>query len=296
MTTQEMNPTERELAAIAGINESGRQPVVLIHGLWLLAGSWARWEQLLEQQGYAPIAIDWPGEPESVSDARVDPQALAGPSIDEVTERAEGIIGRLARRPVVIGHSVGGLVAQKLAGRGVASAAVAIDPAPFKGLRGLPWSVVKSSFPVLKSPGNRSRAVTLTLDQFTYGFANAVPAAEAEALYQEFHVAAPGRPLFEVAFANFSSSSAAKVHTESPERGPLLIISGGADHTVPPSVAKAAHSKQAKNQSPTEFIEIENAGHSLVIDHRWQEVATTAIDFMQRSGVAPGRTADRHLS
>ncbi|MEM9610323.1 MAG: alpha/beta hydrolase [Actinomycetota bacterium] len=274
--------TDRELAEIASINESGRQPVVLVHGLWLLAGSWDRWVELFEQHGYAPLALDWPDDPASVAAAREHPDQLAGTSIQQVVACVEAAIAELQRPPVVVGHSLGGLVAQIVAGRGLAAATVAIDPVPFKGIRGLPRSVVKSSFPVLRSPLNRRRAVTLSPDQFAYGFANAVTADEARALHDEFHVAAPGRPVFQVAFANLSFSRATRVVTRNPERGPLLIVSGGADHTVPPPLAKAAHKKQAKNVGTTELIEIIDAGHSLVIDRRWEEVARAALGFLER--------------
>lgn len=280
--------TPRELDRIARVNESGRPPVVLVHGLWLLAGSWSRWEDLLEERGYAPLSIDWPGDPGSVAGARANPDQLAGVGIQEVVAHAELVIEQLVQRPVVVGHSVGGLVAQILAGRGLAASTVAIDPAPFKGIRGLPWSVVKSSFPVLGNPLNRGRAVTLTQEQFTYGFANAVPETEAESLYERFHVAAPGRPVFQVGFANFSFSRTTRVDTRNRERGPLLVISGSDDHTVPPSLARTAFTKQSRNEGLTEFAEIDGAGHSLVVDSRWSEVAEVAAGFMDRTAAVVG--------
>lgn len=285
-----MNLTKRELDDITRINESGRQPVVLVHGLWLLAGSWSRWEQYLDHRGYSALSLDWPGDPQSVAEARANPEKLAGTDIQQVADHIEDAIGRLNRRPAVIGHSVGGLLAQMIAGRGNSAATVAMDPAPFKGIRGLPRSVVKASWPVLRSPANRRKAVTLTFDQFTYGFANAVPVEEATALYEEFHVAAPGRPLFQVAFGNGPFSNATRVDTRAENRGPLLIISGGSDHTVPPSLARAAYKKQSKNLASTQIVEIEKAGHSLVIDHRWEEVAAATVDFLELSG----HGADRH--
>lgn len=280
--------TERELSRIAEINDSGRQPVVLIHGLWLLPSSWSRWEELLDELGFAPLALDWPADPGSVEAARAYPKQVAGTSVQQVVQRAEAAIEALDRAPVLIGHSFGGLVAQILAGRGLAAATVAIDPAPFKGILGLPWSVVRSSFPVLGNPLNRRRAVTLTLPQFTYAFANALAPEDAQALYDEFHVAAPGRPVFQAAFANFSFSRATRVVKRNENRGPLLIISGGDDHTVPPSIARAAFEKQSKNGGTTQLVEIDGAGHSLVIDHRWPEVADAAVAFLDRIGIGRG--------
>ncbi|MEM9464946.1 MAG: alpha/beta hydrolase [Actinomycetota bacterium] len=280
MTTSASTLTERELAQIADINRSERPPVVFVHGLWLLAGSWTPWEELFTARGYAPLSIDWPGDPATVDQARQNPQAFAGTSVQDVVARVEAVIDRLDRPPVVIGHSFGGLVAQIVAGRGAVAAAVAIDPAPFKGILGLSRSVVKSSMPVLGNPRNRRRAVTLTPSQFTYAFANAVSGDEAQALYDVFHVAAPGRPVFQVAFANLSFSRATKVDTRNPERGPLLIVSGGADHTVPPKLARAAHRKQSRNPGRTDLLEIEGAGHSLVIDGRWRKVAEGVARFV----------------
>lgn len=275
----------RERAEVERVNASGRQPIVLVHGLWLLAGSWARWEQYLEEQGYAAISVDWPGDPVSVEEARANPDALAGVHVQQVADHVAELIAALDRPPAVIGHSFGGLLTQIIAGRGLSLASVAIDPAPFKGVLPLPLSALKASFPVLGNPANRNRTVTLTLDEFSYGFANAVDAAEAKELYDTHHVAAPGRPLFQAATANVSFGTGTRVDTRNPDRGPLLVISGGKDNIVPWALANAAYKKQAANPGVTQIIEIDGVGHSLVIDHRWQEVAETALTFLQGNGV-----------
>src|SRR3954462_6448000 len=214
-------------------NATGLQPVVFIHGLWLLPSSWDRWAALFEEAGFTALTPGWPDDPETVEEANAHPEVFANKSIGQVADHFDEIISKLDKKPAVIGHSFGGLLTQILAGRGLSAVWVAIDPAPFQGVLPLPFSTLKSAFPVLGNPANRSRAVPLTYDQFRYGFANAVSEDEAQALYDEFAVPAPGAPLFQAATANFNPWSEAKVDTSNPERGPLLLISGEKDHTVP---------------------------------------------------------------
>lgn len=280
-----LNPSESE--AITRISGSGRRPVVLVHGLWLLASSWRPWEQFLEEQGYAPLSVDWPNDPETVQAARNEPQALAGTTVSEAADHLADVVASLDRRPVVIGHSLGGLLAQIVAGRGLNAATVAISPAPFKGILSRPASTLRASFPVLRTPANRQRAVTLTPAQFNYAFANALDEADAAAIYETHHVAAAGRPLFELATANVSWSSATAVDRKNPERGPLLLIGGSDDHTVPMRLVKAAYKKQSRNPGVTEIVEIEGAGHSLVVDANWSKTAAKASTFLTRNGLTP---------
>ena len=207
---------------------------------------------------------------------------FAGKSIEQVADHFETIIGGLERKPAVIGHSFGGLLTQILAGRGLAVASVAIDPAPFRGVLPLPISALKSAFPVLGNPANRNRAVPLTFEQFRYGFANAVSEDEAHQLYDQFAVPASGKPLFQAAVANLNPWTEAKVDTKNPERGPLLIISGEQDHTVPWAIANASYQQQEHNQGVTEIVEMKNRGHALVVDSGWREVADTALAFVKR--------------
>ncbi len=281
-----MNVSERERDEVARVNRSGRQPVVLIHGLWLLPSSWRRWERFLEERGFDALSVDWPGDAESVEAAHRDPNALAKLGVQDIATHIEQVIDGLDRRPMLIGHSFGGLLAQMLAGRGRSSGTVAIDPAPFKGIRALPPSVLRATFPVLRNPRNRTRTVALTPKQFRFGFANGVDASTADRLHDEYHVPAPGRPLYQSAVANISFSRAIAVDRRNPERGPLLVIGGTADNTVPASLSRAAYKKQSKNPGLTEFATIDGAGHSLVFDHRWSEVAATAADFLARPDVA----------
>jgi non-heme chloroperoxidase len=274
--------TEREAEEIEKANASGRTPVVFIHGLWLLSSSWRRWMDLFEEAGYAPLAPGWPEDPETVEAARANPQALAGKGVGEVADHFVEALGGLKKKPAVVGHSFGGLLAQILAGRGLSAASVAVDPAPFRGVLPLPLAAIRSTLPVLRNPANRNRAVTLSFEQFRYGWANAVEEGEARQVYDEFHIAAPGKPIFQAAMANFNPGAETKVDTKNPERGPLLIFTGEADHAVPPAMSRAAYKKQSHNQGVTEHVEMPRRGHSLTIDSGWREVAEKALTFVKR--------------
>jgi pimeloyl-ACP methyl ester carboxylesterase len=267
---------------IASANSSGLQPVVFIHGLWLLASSWERWMTVFAEAGYATVNPGWPDDPETVDEANAHPEVFAQKTVGRVADHYATIVGRLDKKPAVIGHSFGGLLAQMVAGRGLASAAVAIDPAPFRGVLPLPISALKSASSVLGNPLNYRRAVPLTYDQFRYGFANAVSEDEAKELYATFAVPASGVPLFQAATANLNPWTEVKVDTRNPERGPLLILSGEKDNTVPWAIANASFKRQERNQAVTEIVELPNRGHALVIDSGWREVADTALAFVQR--------------
>jgi pimeloyl-ACP methyl ester carboxylesterase len=279
--------TDLERDQVAAANASGHIPVVFVHGLWLLPGSWDAWRTLFESKGYAALAPGWPDDPATVKEARDHPEVLAGKSIGQVTDHYAEVIKSLVRKPIVIGHSFGGLITQKIAGADIAAAAVAIDPAPFRGVLPLPFSSLKTASVALKNPANRHRSVMLTYEQFRYGFANAVPEDEAHDLYDTYSVPGPGLPLFQAAFANFNPRTEAAVETKNPNRGPLLLISGDQDHTVPTAITKASYKRYAKSTAPTEFVEIAGRGHSLTIDHGWQEVAETAASFLTRHGLTP---------
>jgi pimeloyl-ACP methyl ester carboxylesterase len=274
--------TQREAQQIEQANASGRTPVVFIHGLWLLPSSWDRWAQLFEENGYAALTPSWPDDPETVADARADPDVLARKTLAQVADHTADVIGRLDRKPAVMGHSTGGLLAQIIAGRGLSAATVAIDPGPFRGVLPLPITTLRSAWPVLRNPLNRRRAVTLTLDQFKYGWANALSDEEAKQLYDDYHVAAPGVALMQMANANANPWTQAKVDTKNPDRGPLLILSGEKDHTVAWAIANASYKKQRRNPNVTEIEPVPNRGHSLTIDSGWREVAEKALAFVKR--------------
>ncbi len=274
--------TKQEQAQVDKANASGRTPIVFVHGLWLLPSSWDRWAKLFGGAGYAALSPGWPDDPETVQEAREHPEVMAKKSVGQVADHVGEVIEGLKKKPAIVGHSFGGLMTEILAGRGLAAASVAISPAPFRGVLPLPISALKSGSPVLRNPGNRNRAVPLTFDQFRYAFANAVNEDEAKELYEKFAVPAPGEPLFQAAAANLNPWTEAKVDTENPERGPMLIISGELDHTVPWAVSNASYKRQARNKGVTEIVKIPNRGHALTIDNGWREVADTALAFVQK--------------
>jgi pimeloyl-ACP methyl ester carboxylesterase len=274
--------TERETQQVEQANASGKTPVVFIHGLWLLPSSWNNWVQLFEEAGYAGVTPDWPDDPETVEEARANPDVFAGKTLGQIADHTADVIGKLDKKPAVMGHSTGGLLAQMIADRGLSAATVGIDPGPFRGVLPLPFSSLKSAAPVLANPLNRSRAVTLTLDQFKYGWANAVSDEEAKELYDTYHVAAPGVALMQMANANLNPFTEAKLDPKNPHRGPLLILDGEKDHTVPWAIANASYKRQKRNEGVTEIEQIPNRGHALTIDSGWREVAEKALAFVKR--------------
>jgi len=263
-------------------NATGLTPVVFIHGLWLLPSSWDRWAAVFEDAGYTTVRPGWPDDPETVAEAKAHPEVFAHKSVGQVAEHYSEAIGQLKKKPAVIGHSFGGLLAQIVAGRGLSAATVAIDPGPFRGVLPLPISSLKSASPVLGNPANRGRAVALTFEQFKYGWANALGEDEAKDLYETYHVPASGVPLFQAALANLNPWTEAKVDTKNPDRGPLLFISGEKDNTVPWAITNASYKQQKGNKAVTEIVEMPNRGHALVIDSGWREVADTALAFVKR--------------
>jgi len=273
---------EHESAQIDRANASGKPPVMFIHGLWLLPSSWDNWAKVFEEAGYTALMPGWPDDPETVGEAQQHPEVFARKTVGQVADHFEDVSRKLDGTPVVIGHSFGGLLAQILAGRGVAKATVAIDPAPFRGVLPLPISSLKAASPALGNPANRHRAVPLTYEQFRYAFANAVGEEEAKQLYDTYCVPASGTPIFQAAAANLNPWTEVKVKSKNPQRGPLLIISGEQDHTVPPAISNASYKKQKRNKGVTEIKEMKGRGHSLTIDHGWREVAETALEFVQR--------------
>jgi non-heme chloroperoxidase len=272
--------TQLERDEIGAANASGRTPVVFIHGLWLLPSSWARWREYFEDAGFSTLAPGWPDDPDTVATAREHPEVFAKKSLREIADYIISAIARLTVQPVVIGHSFGGVIAQMIAGEGFARATVAIDPAPFRGVLPLPRSALKAAAPVLTNPGNYNRAVALTFDQFNFGWTNALPEDEARHLYDKYHVAGSGTPLFQAALANINPWSEDSVNTKSPSRGPLLLVSGEKDNTAPWAIVSASYDRQRHNPGVTEIISIPDRGHSLIIDSGWKTVADEVVHFV----------------
>jgi pimeloyl-ACP methyl ester carboxylesterase len=260
---------------------SARTPVVFIHGLWLHATSWEPWLELFRQAGYEPVAPGWPGIPDTVEEARANPASIADHGIEDVTRHYAGIIDGLPARPVLIGHSFGGMIAEKLLGEDYAAGAVAIDAAQIKGVLPLPLSALRSTLPVFKNPANIHKAVSLTAEQFRYSFGNALTDTESGELYQRWNIPAPGRPLFEAAAANFSLHSPAKVQTRNQDRGPLLLVMGGQDHTVPEAITKSTLKQYRHSDAVTDLEEFPDRGHSLTIDSGWREIADGSLSWLK---------------
>lgn len=261
------------------------KPAVFIHGLWLHATSWSPWLDLFRGSGYEPLAPGWPNEPATVEEAREHPELVANIGITEITNHVAEIISGLDDSPVIVGHSFGGLIAEKLLGEGYGAAAVAIDPAQIKGVLPLPLAQLRAALPALENPANLHKAISLTQKEFRFGFGNAVSEEESDELYARWTIPSPAKPLFEAAFANFSLHSQAKVNTKNEERGPLLLISGTQDHTVPDVVTRSTLKQYRDSTAVTELKEFEGRGHSLTIDHGWKEVADAVLDWLRTSGV-----------
>jgi non-heme chloroperoxidase len=274
--------TEYEVQDVEKANATGKQPVVFVHGLWLLPNSWDRWREVFEAAGYATAAPGWPDDPDTTEAAKAHPEVFANKSIAQIADHYQEVIEALHQKPAIIGHSFGGLLTEILAGRGLAAVSVPISPAPFRGVLPLPFSALKSGSPVLHNPANRGRAVPLTYDQFKYGFANMLDEDEAQKLYEEYSVAGTGKVLFQAASANLNPWTEDKVDTENPERGPMLILAGEKDHTVPHAIANASFKRERRNNGVTEIVEVEGRGHSLTIDNGWREVCDKALEFVKR--------------
>ena len=260
-------------------------PVVFIHGLWLHASSWKPWCDLFDEHGYASAAPGWPDEAPTVAGARAHAEAVANQSIDQVVAHFEHMIGKMRGNPVIVGHSFGGLIAEKLIGMGIGRAAIAIDPAQIKGVLPLPLAQLRSALPALANPFNLTRAVSLTKEEFRYGFGNALTEAESDALFERWTIPSPARPLFQAATANFVLHAESKVNTDNDTRGPLLLISGTADHTVPDVTTRAAFKQYRHSLAVTELKQFEGRGHSLTVDSGWREVALACLAWLKDKGV-----------
>ncbi|SKC46403.1 alpha/beta hydrolase [Krasilnikoviella flava] len=270
---------------------TARRAVVFVHGLWLHADSWTPWMDRFAESGYDPHNPGWPGDSATVAEARENPDRAGGVGLDEVVAHYADVLDGLHvegldPRPVVVGHSFGGLVVQRLLTEGHAAAAVAIDPAPMRGNILLPPSSLRVAAVALRNPASFRGTVALTPEEFRYGFANELSDDEAAALYDQWTIPSPGRPLFEDAAANLLPGSPARVDTHDADRGPLLFIGGGMDHTAPASLTRTSARIYRKHSGAvTDLVEFPDRGHSLTIDHGWTEVADAALAWLKEKGL-----------
>lgn len=254
--------------------------VVFVHGLWLHSSSWQPWADLFAQRGYIPHMPGWPGDADTVEQTRANPEAVADVGIDDVFKHYAEIIDRVGGRVVLVGHSFGGMLVQKLLGENHGAGGIAIGAAQIRGVLPLPLSSLHATLPVFKNPANKHRAVALTADEFRYAFGNAISREESDALFEQWTIPSPGRPLFEAAAANFSLHSPARVNTENNDRGPLLLMMGGRDHTVPETITKATLKQYKHSTAVTDVVDFPDRGHSLTIDNGWREVAESCLSWL----------------
>jgi pimeloyl-ACP methyl ester carboxylesterase len=271
-----------EARQVDAANSSGRTPVVFIHGLWALPNNWKLWVKPFEEAGYAVLTPGWPDDPATVAEARAHPEVFARKTVAQMADHLAGIVGRLEKKPVIVGHSFGGMLTQVLAGRGMAAVSIAISAAPFRGVLPMPASLVRAVFPVLRNPANRDRSTSLTYKQFRYAVANTTSEQEARQLYETYAVPAGGKALFQSALANINPWTEVKVDTRNPARGPLLLIAGEKDRFIPPAITWSEYRRQRRNGALTEMAQIPDRGHSLTIDSGWQEVAEISLGFIRR--------------
>ena len=256
-----------------------RSPVLFIHGLWLHPSSWSPWMRLFAEHEYEPSAPGWPGVADTVEETRANPDAIADRGIEEIADHYVRIVDAMARPPVIVGHSFGGIIAEMLLAQGCAVAAIAIGSVHVDGVPRLPVSLPRDTLLGVKDPVNRHRAVSLTPQQFRDSFGNAVDERECEELYERWTIPAPGRPLIEAAEASFSVYSRFANANPSAVRTPLLLVMGGKDRTVPESLARSTL-KESALSSATDVLEFADRGHSLTIDRGWRDVAEACIGWL----------------
>ncbi len=260
-------------------------PVVFVHGLWLHSDSWRPWIDLFNSRGYASSTVGWPGDSPTASATRLHGSAVAGYGVTEIADHVAAQIKSLPTKPILIGHSMGGLVVQQLLGRDLARAAIAIDPAPMAGVRLMPLSTLRATFPAVVIPFNYWRPVALTQTQFHFAFTNLLPMSEAVDLYNRFCIPSPARPLFQSVLAILNLSSATKVDVANSARGPLLITAASDDHTIPPTLSRGAFHLYRKSSAITELHEFAGRGHSLTIDSGWRQVADYCLGWLKDKGL-----------
>lgn len=253
--------------------------IVLVHGFWVTPRSWEHWITHYEAKGFRVIAPGYPGFEVEVEALRADPQIIVELTVPKIIEAYERVISTLEAPPVIVGHSAGGAFTQILLDHGYGAGGVAMNSAPTEGVRVVPPSQVKSTFPVLKSPGNRHRAVGLDLDQWRYAFTNTFPEEEVVATYERYHIPANGGILWGSVLANFQPGHQDTwVDYKNDKRAPLLFVSGSEDHIMPPAVQRS-NAKHYKSATITEVKEYDGYAHLLPAQEGWQSIADEVLDW-----------------
>ena len=253
--------------------------IVLIHGFWVTARSWEHWIDRYKRQGYRVLAPAYPGFEVEVEALNADPTPIENVTVPEIIDRLETVIGKLDKPPILIGHSAGGAFTQILLDHGHGAVGVAIDSAPTEGVAVLPLSQVRASFPVLKNPANRHRAVALTPKQWHYIFANTFSEEESLALYKRYAVPASGRIFWDSALATLQPGhQETYVDYHNDDRAPLLFISGGEDHLMPPKVQQS-NARHYKSNTVTEIKEFAGRAHLMPAQEGWEDVADYALSW-----------------
>ena len=260
------------MATTNGIDRE-RIPLMLIHGAWLSARSWENFADYFDKRGFAVSAPDWPRKHGDVEELRAEGDELAGLGLDEIVDHYEGLIHGLDQPPVLIGHSFGGLIVELLLDRGLGRAGVAISPAPPKGILVLPFSSLKAAAPALAHPSKWHGVVTLTQEEFTYGFVNTFTPENAAAAYERYAVPETGQIFYEAGFANFHMNPPSEVHFSNGQRAPLLIVGATEDNTIPASLAEKQYKKYEGSAAQTDYVEFEGRPHLLMAADGWDEVA-----------------------
>ena len=252
--------------------------IVLIHGFWVTPRSWEHWVSHYEAKGFNVLAPAYPGFEVEVEALNADPTPIEKVTVPEIIEHLESVVGGVATPPILIGHSAGGVFTQILLDHGFGAAGVAINSAPTEGVKRVPLSQVKATFPVLKNPANRHRAVGFTFEQWHYAFANTFSEEESRALYERYHIPASGQIFWGSALANIHPGKDDNyVNYKNDDRAPLLFISGDEDHLMPPSIQQS-NLKHYKSDTITEIKEYAGP-HLLPAAPGWEQVADDALDW-----------------
>jgi pimeloyl-ACP methyl ester carboxylesterase len=275
-------------------NQTTPDTIVLIHGFWVTPRSWEQWIERYESRGYRVIAPAYPGFEVEVEALNADPTPIENLKVEQVIEHLEGVVGEIETPPILMGHSAGGVFTQLLLDRGYGSAGVAINSAPTEGVKVVPLSQIKSTFPVLRNPANRHKAVGFTFEQWRYAFTNTFTEEEARRLYERYHIPASGNVFWGSVLANIHpGKDATYVDYRNDDRAPLLFLSGSEDNLMPPSVQRS-NAKHYKSNTVTEVKEFEGRAHLMPAQEGWEEIADYALAWAVEK--ATSWTTDRVAS